>query len=77
MGKHAVPQKAAGKGPPPFAYEPVFQVGPDDTTEYKKLTGDCVSTVHMNGRDYLQVCERARPCLRPLVCFRHTLLLVS
>lgn len=39
---------------PEFAYEPVFQLGHDDT-EYRRLTGEHVSEVAVNGRKYLHV----------------------
>jgi len=37
-----------------FTYEPTFQFGPDDT-QYRKLSGDFVSTIDVNGRSMLQV----------------------
>ncbi|MGN6625715.1 MAG: fumarate hydratase, partial [Tepidisphaeraceae bacterium] len=37
-----------------FTYEPTFQVRPDDT-QYRKLSGDFVSTIDFNGRSMLHV----------------------
>ena len=54
VGKHAVSQKNV-KGPPAFAYEPLFQQDSEDKTEYRKITGDFVSTVDVNGKSYLKV----------------------
>ena len=39
----------------PFVYQPLFPLGPDETTVYRKLTGDFVSTVELGGRKFLQV----------------------
>jgi fumarate hydratase class I len=38
----------------PFEYEPTIQLGPD-TTEYRALGTEGVSTVELNGHEYLQV----------------------
>ena len=40
---------------PPFVYQELFDLAPDTTTPYKKLTSDHVSTVTMNGMEFLQV----------------------
>lgn len=42
-------------GPPPFVYQPVFDLAPDTETPYRKLTGDYVKTVKMGEREFLQV----------------------
>ena len=54
VGKHAVSQKNV-KGVPAVAYEPLFQQDSEDKTEYRKITGDFVSTVDVNGKSYLKV----------------------
>ena len=38
----------------PFHYEPTFQLH-EDTTVYRKLTGDHVSAITLNGAAYLQI----------------------
>ena len=37
-----------------FQYQPIFELGPDETT-YRHLTSDGVSTVTLDGREFLQV----------------------
>ena len=37
-----------------FHYQPLFELGPDETP-YRQLTTDGVSTVRLDGRDFLQV----------------------
>lgn len=39
----------------PFVYQELFDLAPDVTTKYKKLTSDHVSTVNMNGIEFLKV----------------------
>ncbi|GIW76279.1 MAG: fumarate hydratase class I [Phycisphaerae bacterium] len=41
-----------------FVYEPTIQLG-EDTTVYRKLTGDFVSTVEVEGKTYLRVQPQA------------------
>jgi fumarate hydratase, class I len=41
-----------------FTYEPTLQYG-DDTTTYRKLTGDFVSTTQVDGKTYLRVQPQA------------------
>lgn len=41
-----------------FAYEPAFQAAPDQT-EYRKLSSEGVSTVTVNGKEYLTVSREA------------------
>ena len=42
----------------PFTYQPVFELG-DDTTSYRLLTRDHVTTVNAAGRSFLQVAPEA------------------
>ena len=37
-----------------YQYQPIFELGPDETT-YRHLTSDGVSTVTLDGREFLQV----------------------
>ncbi len=39
----------------PFHYQELFDLAPDKKTVYKKLTGDYVSTVDVNGTKFLKV----------------------
>jgi fumarate hydratase class I len=40
---------------PPFQYQPLFDLSPDKTTPYKKLTSDHVSTVNVGNMQFLKV----------------------
>jgi fumarate hydratase class I len=48
------PATPAPRPAAPFTYEPTIQLDHDDT-QYRLLTRDHVSTVTLNGKDYLQV----------------------
>ena len=37
-----------------FSYQPLFELGPDQTP-YRKLTSDGVSTVRLDGHDFLEI----------------------
>jgi len=39
----------------PFVYQPLFEMTPDTTTEYRKVSGDFISTVQLNGTEFLKV----------------------
>lgn len=39
----------------PFVYQPLFDLGPDTTTKYRKITSDHVSTVTLDGKTFLKV----------------------
>ncbi|MFT3785737.1 MAG: FumA C-terminus/TtdB family hydratase beta subunit [Tepidisphaeraceae bacterium] len=43
----------------PFTYEPTFQIAKDTTTQYRKLTGDGVSTIDVDGKTILRVKSEA------------------
>jgi fumarate hydratase class I len=40
---------------PTFTYQPLIELGPDTTTPYRKLTGDYVSTVTLDGKQFLKI----------------------
>ena len=40
---------------PAFQYQELFDLAPDEKTPYKKLTGDHVSTIEVNGMKFLKV----------------------
>jgi fumarate hydratase class I len=52
FGKRAFSAKAP---PTPFTYYPVFDLGKDETTEYKLVTKEGVSTVELGGKKFLKV----------------------
>lgn len=39
----------------PFEYQPLFDLGPDTTTKYRKITSDYVSKVELGGKTFLKV----------------------
>lgn len=41
--------------PTPFHFQPVFDLAPDTTTQYKKLTGDHVKTIEVDGKKFLKI----------------------
>lgn len=56
----SVQQKAtrrflSSSSPPPFAYQELFDLSPDKTTEYVKVTSKHVSTVDLGGTSFLKV----------------------
>ena len=54
VGKHAVSQKNVQGVPAPHLCR-CFNKTWRDKTEYRKITGDFVSTVDVNGKSYLKV----------------------
>lgn len=44
---------------PSFFYQELFDLAPDTTTKYRKLTGDYVKTVEFDGTSFLKVDPRA------------------
>jgi fumarate hydratase class I len=41
--------------PAPFVYQPLIDLSPDKTTQYRKITSDYVSTVDLGGKKFLKV----------------------
>ena len=39
----------------PFVYQNLFETATADSTEYRKLTGDFVNTINVNGKKFLEV----------------------
>ena len=39
----------------PFIYQDIFETAAPDTTEYRKITGDYVSTIEVDGKKILKV----------------------
>jgi hypothetical protein len=55
-----------------FEYQELFDLAPDTTTPYRKLTGDHVSTFEANGIKFLKVEPEALRLLTAtaMVCFQ-------
>lgn len=39
----------------PFIYQDIFEMATPDTTQYRKITGDYVSTINVDGKKILKV----------------------
>jgi len=56
--RRVVPTQAAAfatQAAPPFHYQELFDLAPDKSTPYRKLTSDYVSTFNVNGQEFLKV----------------------
>jgi fumarate hydratase class I len=56
--RRLVPTHAAAfatQAAPPFHYQELFDLAPDEATPYRKLTSDYVSTFNVNGQEFLKV----------------------
>ncbi|KAK8803293.1 hypothetical protein WA158_000987 [Blastocystis sp. Blastoise] len=50
-----VPQFAKGMATKPFVYQDIFDHAFPDTTKYRKITGDYVSTINVDGKKILKI----------------------
>ena len=51
VGEHEAPQPVNK----PFVYQDIFENAKPDTTKYRKITGDYVSTIEVDGKTILKV----------------------
>lgn len=53
--KSSISRRSFAAGIAPFHYQELFDLSPDTSTVYKKLTSDYVSTLDLNGTKFLKV----------------------